>query len=398
MEGLPVKCGPALVGESMAFPGINDHDGPGLVFFDPATGGGRSLLASRPRRILRGKSEADWRAVEEILAQRSGARKLAQGFLAGAVAYDGAFEFGLYEEVTVGSDSEGTLLEEGPETVEPIDFRPLMGRRDYVSMVERAQRYIAAGDIYQVNLSYPFEADWKGDALAYYAALRRASPAPQACFLRLSDREVCSASPELFLRMRGRQIETRPIKGTRPRSEDSRRDSQLRRELESSPKEAAELIMITDLERNDLGRVCEFGSIAVPGLLRLERYRQVFHLVSHITGRLRPEVSQVAALRACFPGGSITGAPKIRAMEIIDELEPFARGLYTGALGFFGFNGESEFNIAIRTAVAAGDRFHFHVGAGIVADSIPEQEYEETLQKAAGLLAAATAMRRGPIS
>ncbi len=367
---------------------------PGLVFFDSATGQGRSLVARRPGRILRGKLAEDWPALEAVLAERSGARRLEEGFLAGAVAYDGTFEFGLYDEVAV-YEGAGERAAEWRAAGPPVQFRPLMQREDYVAMVERAQRYIAAGDIYQVNLSYPYEAEWQGDPLAFHAALRVASPAPRACFLRLSTSAICSASPELFLKMQDRVIETRPIKGTRPRASEAKQDRALSRELQSSAKEAAELTMITDLERSDLGQVCEFGSVQVPGLLELERYRQVFHLVSTVRGTLRREVSHVAALRACFPGGSITGAPKIRAMEIIAELEPFERGFYTGALGYFGFNGESRFGIAIRTAVATGDALRFHVGAGIVADSVPELEYEETQHKAAGLLAAAERMNEG---
>jgi anthranilate/para-aminobenzoate synthase component I len=166
--------------------------------------------------------------------------------------------------------------------------------------------------------------------------------------------------------------------------------------LITSPKEVAELVMITDLERNDLGRVCEYGSVRVSDLLRLERYEQVFHLVSTVEGMLRPEISHADAVAACFPGGSISGAPKKRALEIIAELEPSPRGIYTGAVGFFGFNGESRFNIAIRTAVVRGNEASFHVGAGIVADSVPEKEWQETLDKAAGILLAAS--RIEPVS
>lgn len=170
---------------------------------------------------------------------------------------------------------------------------------------------------------------------------------------------------------------------------DQKSDRISSRELETSAKEIAELIMITDLERNDLGRVCEYGSVCVPELLKLEAYEQVFHLVSMVVGELRSEVSHVAALRACFPGGSISGAPKKRALEIIHELEPFSRGLYTGAIGYFGYSGESQFSMTIRTAVFEEERAHFHVGAGIVADSDPSMEWEETHHKAAGLLLAA---------
>ena len=181
-------------------------------------------------------------------------------------------------------------------------------------------------------------------------------------------------------------MQTRPIKGTRPRSADPTRDAQLSYELQTSTKELAELVMITDLLRNDLGKVCEYGSVQTPELARLERYTHVHHLVSTVEGRLRPEISHLSALASCFPGGSITGAPKFRAMEIIDELEPVSRGAYTGALGYIGFNHESQLSIVIRTAVTHNGQAYFHAGAGIVADSDPEAEYQETLAKARGFL------------
>jgi anthranilate/para-aminobenzoate synthase component I len=205
----------------------------------------------------------------------------------------------------------------------------------------------------------------------------------------LGDETILSSSPECFLKICGRRISTRPIKGTRPRRQAATEDEQEASELRSSPKEIAELIMITDLERNDLGSVCEFGSVQTPSLLELQRYAQVFHLVSTVEGTLREEVSHVAAVAACFPGGSISGAPKKRALEIIRELETTPRGLFTGAIGYFGYNGESQFNIAIRTLVIRDGRAEFHVGAGITADSVPEKEWEETLHKAAGILKAA---------
>ena len=192
----------------------------------------------------------------------------------------------------------------------------------------------------------------------------------------------------MFLRLSGQHILTRPIKGTRPRSAEPTRDAQLTYELQTSPKEMSELVMITDLLRNDLGKVCEFGSVQVPELVRLERYPQVQHLVSTVEGRLRPEISHFAAFASCFPGGSITGAPKFRAMDIIDELEPVSRGAYTGALGYLGFNRESQVSILIRAAVCKEGRAYFQAGAGIVADSNPMSEYEETLAKARGFFQA----------
>ena len=261
-------------------------------------------------------------------------------------------------------------------------------RSQFLAAVQRARRYIRAGDIYQVSLSQQLAVDSPLGGWDLYRRLADVSPAPFAAFLDAGDFQLASSSPELFLRFSGTHVQSRPIKGTRPRAADPTRDAQLAYELQTSPKENAELVMITDLLRNDLGRVCEFGSVQVPDLLRLERFAQVQHLVSTVEGRLRPGLTHLQALAACFPGGSVTGAPKIRAMEIIDELEPVARGPYTGALGYLGFNRESQLSIVIRTAIHRAGTTRFHTGAGIVADSDPEAEYAETLAKARGFFAA----------
>ena len=269
-----------------------------------------------------------------------------------------------------------------------IKISSTLSRADFLTRVAKAQRYIRAGDIYQVNLAHRLSAVCPQSGWEFFQQLAAVSPAPFSAYLDCGEFQIASSSPELFLRLSGPHILTRPIKGTRPRSADPTRDAQLTYELQTSPKEMAELVMITDLLRNDLGRVCEYGSVQVPELVRLERYPQVQHLVSTIEGRLSANVPHFAAFAACFPGGSITGAPKIRAMEIIDELEPVTRGPYTGSLGYLGFNRESQLAIAIRTAICRGGHAWFHAGAGIVADSIPEAEYEETLAKAGGFLAA----------
>ena len=266
--------------------------------------------------------------------------------------------------------------------------RSNLTRAEFIAGVERAQRYIGAGDIYQVNLSHRLTAPSHFTGWEVFEKLSAISPVPFAAFLDCGDFEIASSSPEQFLRMSGAHIVTRPIKGTRPRAVDATRDAQLAYELQTSTKELAELVMITDLLRNDLGKVCEYGSVQTPDLARLEKFAQVQHLVSTVEGRLRNDVTHFAAFASCFPGGSITGAPKFRAMEIIDELEPVSRGPYCGAIGYLGFNRESQLNIAIRTAVCAAGKIHFNVGAGIVADSNPAAEYEETLAKAAGFLAA----------
>jgi aminodeoxychorismate synthase component I len=267
-------------------------------------------------------------------------------------------------------------------------FQTTLARPEFLSRVRRAQAYIRAGDIYQVNLSQRLEAPYAGSGWELFDRLSAVSPAPFAAYLDCRRFQLVSSSPELFLRLSGAHIQTRPIKGTRPRSSDPTRDAQLTYELQTSAKEMAELVMITDLLRNDLGKICEFGSVQVPELVRLERYPQVQHLVSTVEGRLRRDVTHFAALASSFPGGSITGAPKIRAMEIIDELEPVTRGPYTGVLGYLGFNRESQLSITIRAAICLEGRACFHAGAGIVADSDPAAEYEETLAKARGFFEA----------
>ena len=259
---------------------------------------------------------------------------------------------------------------------------------EYCAGVRRIIDFIWQGDIYQANLTHRLATATNLDGWALYQRLATASPAPFSAFMQCGDFQLASSSPEQFLQLSGSQVTTRPIKGTRPRGATPDLDARLGYELQSSEKERAELVMITDLLRNDLGRFCEYGSVIVPDLAKLERFAQVQHLVSTVTGRLRPGVTHLQALASSFPGGSITGAPKIRAMEIIDELEPVVRGPYTGCLGYLGFNRESQLNILIRTAVCREGKAWFHVGAGIVADSDPEAEYEETLNKAAGWLAA----------
>ena len=376
------------------------RDRPGLAYLDSSLAGkgSLSLVAAEPDLVLSGR---DWNLLEAELVRRSRPESgtgYPDGAAIGWISVDGAFHFAFHARVAVFLHDEGRWLERNdlPDLPEPrpplpcprIGFEPQISRRDFMGMVDRARGYIAAGDIYQVCLAHPFVARTDVAAWDFHEALRGCSPAPHAAYLSGGPLQIASASPECFLRLSGRRVVTRPIKGTRPRKSDAHGDRRSAADLISSPKEIAELVMITDLERNDLGQVCEFGSVVVSGLLRLEAYEQVFHLVSTVEGRLRPDVSHVQALRACFPGGSISGAPKKRALEIIRELEPFPRGIYTGAIGYFGFNGESQFSIAIRTAVFEAGRAHFHVGAGIVADSLPGQEWQETLDKASGLLVA----------
>ena len=271
-------------------------------------------------------------------------------------------------------------------TVEQVTLAGGFTHQEYVDAVEKARKYIIDGDIFEVNLSQRFEAKLTITPYELYRRLRQINPAPFACYLDFEEVSVVSASPERFLRVRGDWVETRPIKGTRPRGKTAVEDEVLANELMSSVKDRAENIMIVDLERNDLGRVCRFGTIKVTELAILETFPTVFHLTSTVEGKLREGKNCIDLLKATFPGGSITGAPKVRAMEIIDELEPTKRSVYTGNIGYLSFNGDLDLNIAIRTFLVKGSRAYFQVGGAVVYDSDPEAEYQETLDKGRALI------------
>lgn len=254
-------------------------------------------------------------------------------------------------------------------------------REEYMRSVEAIREYIARGHVYQVNMSQRFETGFQGDAFALFAKLFEVNPAPFFAFVQAGDHQIVCTSPERFVDLRGRKVETRPIKGTRPRGRTPQEDAILRRDLEESPKDDSELSMIVDLLRNDIGRACAAGSVHVVEHKRVEAYENVYHLVSVVEGELDDGRSAVDLLRATFPGGSITGCPKIRSMEVIDELEPVRRHVYTGSIGYLGFGGTMDLNIAIRTATISGGRLVYSVGGGVVYDSDPADEYEETLHK-----------------
>jgi para-aminobenzoate synthetase component 1 len=260
----------------------------------------------------------------------------------------------------------------------------------YRAAVERVREHIAAGDVYQVNLSQRFSVPYAGSPLAFYDRLRTASPAPFGACLFPDGFAVLSNSPERYLRIDGDRIETRPIKGTRPRGRGAEEDRRLAEELRTSVKDRAEHVMIVDLERNDLGRVCTYESVHVPEFEVVESYANVHHLVSTVAGRVHPSKGPVDCIRNSFPGGSITGAPKVRAMELIEELEPTTRGVYCGSVGYIDFSGRVDLSIAIRTALLKDGRLHFQVGGGIVHDSDPEEEYQETIVKAQAFLKVVT--------
>ncbi len=261
----------------------------------------------------------------------------------------------------------------------------------YTKAFNAIKRYIIEGDCYQVNLAQRFSAKARGNAWAAYNKLREISPAPFMAYMNFGYLQVLSGSPERFLQVVGNHVETRPIKGTRPRSEDAEQDQQFSDELQDSIKDRAENLMIVDLLRNDIGKSCETGSVKADQLFLLQSFANVHHLVSIVTGMLKPSKSVIDLLRGCFPGGSITGAPKLRSMQIIEELEPNRRGVYCGAIGYIGFDGNMDTNIAIRTVVYSKDEsgageINFYAGGGIVADSILEKEYAETLDKASSMM------------
>ena len=277
----------------------------------------------------------------------------------------------------------------------PLELVPNLSRSQFLGAVERCKEYVRAGDVIQVVLSQRFSGSLDVDPFDIYRALRTVNPSPYMFFLRFGDTLVVGASPEVLVRKEGDFAEVRPIAGTRPRGGDSEEDRRLAEALLADPKECAEHIMLVDLARNDLGRVCRTGTIEVSELMVIERYSHVMHIVSNVRGRLESNRDAFDVFRATFPAGTLSGAPKIRAMEIIEELEPCRREIYGGAIGYFSFSGNMDMAIAIRTLVVQGDRLHLQAGAGIVADSSPEAEYQETINKAQGVIKSIETARQG---
>jgi anthranilate synthase component 1 len=264
----------------------------------------------------------------------------------------------------------------------PLEFRSNYTREKFEEHVRAAKEHIAAGDIYQVVLSQRFEADVAADPFTVYRALRHVNPSPYMYFIRMGGVSVVGSSPEMLVRVEGSRVETHPIAGTRPRGRNAEEDMRLAEELKRNEKERAEHVMLVDLGRNDVGRVCAYGSVRVPQFMGLERFSHVMHLTSIVEGRLAEDRDRLDALVSCFPAGTVSGAPKVRAMQIIKELEPAGRGLYAGAVGYVDFAGNLDFCIAIRTIIMSGGKAYVQAGAGIVMDSNPAAEFEETKDKA----------------
>jgi anthranilate synthase component 1 len=282
------------------------------------------------------------------------------------------------------------ILKTGSDFESPSFTEPSVNtsQESYERAVLKTKEYIAQGDIFQAVISKRFDFRFTGDLIDFYNALRRINPSPYMYFYKSGTKQIIGSSPEMLARVENRVVETFPIAGTRPVSEDKVRNRQLARELLADPKERAEHVMLVDLARNDVGKISKFGSVRVPEFMKVKRYSHVQHIVSHVVADLKEDCDSYDALKAVFPAGTVSGAPKVRAMEIIEELEPTKRGPYAGALGYFSYNGNSDFAITIRTLFAHLNRAYIQAGAGIVADSIPEREWFETEQKAGALIKA----------
>ena len=293
--------------------------------------------------------------------------------------------------------SNGNRLPEVDRLIkQPDDFEALSYKQPKVNIakeyfekaVEKAKKYVASGDIFQVVLSKRYGFRVKGDLIEFYRALRRINPSPYMYFFKAGTKQIVGSSPEMLVRVDNRVVETFPIAGTRPNVENPVENRRLAKELLADPKERAEHVMLVDLARNDVGKISKFGSVSVPEFMEVHRYSHVQHIVSRVTGNLKEKCECYDALRAVFPAGTVSGAPKVRAMEIIEELEPSRRGPYAGAVGYFSYNGNADFAITIRTLFADKEKAYIQVGAGIVADSVPEREWFETDHKAEALMKA----------
>jgi anthranilate synthase component 1 len=313
---------------------------------------------------------------------------IANARITGDEDLESLYQFALARIEFVERELERALSKSAAQSSEPLEVSSNVSRGEFESMVRTAKEHIAAGDIYQVVLSQRFETAITTDPFTVYRALRHVNPSPYMYFLRVGDRSIVGSSPEMLVRVEGRRLETHPIAGTRPRGRTEEEDTRLAEELKRNEKERAEHVMLVDLGRNDLGRVSTYGTVRVPTYMTVERYSHVMHLVSIVEGKLDDRHDRLDALVACFPAGTVSGAPKVRAMEIISALENRRRGVYAGAVGYVDFAGNLDFCITIRTVVIENGRAYVQAGAGIVADSNPTAEYEETRDKARAVIRA----------
>jgi len=383
----PLELLKAALGERAEKPGPLPFAGGAIGYFAYDLGRRFERLPAVAEDDIRAPEMAvglyDWACVVDHVAR--------QAWLVGAGRDERTFDEweALIERLHPSEASESLPRVPPFAAVSPI--RSSYDSESYRRAFERVKAHIRAGDCYQINLTRRFEADVRGHSWPAYLELRRLSPAPFSAYLGLPELDVLSSSPERFLKVAGGRVETKPIKGTRPRSPDPARDAALAAELRASAKDRAENVMIVDLLRNDLGKACAPGSVQVEKLFAIESFANVHHLVSTVVGRLRSDRHALDLVRGAFPGGSITGAPKVRAMQIIEELEPQRRSVYCGCIGYVGFDGDLDLNIAIRTLVRCGDRLYAWAGGGVVADSRVDAEYQEGLDKASALLAVLSA-------
>jgi anthranilate synthase component I len=320
---------------------------------------------------------------------------IANARISGDEDLESLYQFACAKVEFVERELERALSKTVPPSGKPLEIASNVTREQFEGMVKTAKEYIAAGDIYQVVLSQRFEAAIDADPFTVYRALRHVNPSPYMYFLRVGERSIVGSSPEMLVRVEGRQVQTHPIAGTRPRGRNEEEDVRLGEELKRNEKERAEHVMLVDLGRNDIGRVAKYGTVRVPTYMTLERYSHVMHLVSIVEGKLDEQHDRLDALVACFPAGTVSGAPKVRAMEIIAELENRRRGVYAGAVGYLDFAGNLDFCITIRTVLIENGRAYVQAGAGIVADSNPTAEYEETKDKARAVLRALELAQNG---
>lgn len=396
----------------------------GLFFLDSSqksSDGRYSYLGFSPFKVLTGNNLDSLRKEFKHLRGAIRHGRFSSGAV-GHIDYDGRYCFGFYDQVLEFDHTARcvTINAPGAKNIKAIESvlnnlpavvtrkKPLnavfklksdFSKSSYIAAIKKALGHIRRGDIYQINLSRRIEASFKDgqapDPLELYTALRLLSPSPFAAYYEGDRETILSSSPERFLKMTERLVQVRPMKGTRPRGFSQKEDKRIKQDLLHDPKEIAELLMVTDLERNDLGRVCNFGSIKVKAMRQIEEYKTVFQATATIEGQLRKDCDAFDLLKAAFPSGSVTGCPKIEAMRVIESLEKSKRGAYTGALGYIDFNGDIDFSVLIRSLFVTPQQVVFHVGGGIVADSVPESEYDETCVKAKAMQEAIGAVCRG---
>jgi anthranilate synthase component 1 len=332
-----------------------------------------------------------WEKLPDTTLNDLGFPDLEMGIYQDGIVFDHKTNEAHYYYITENRMDEISELMKKKHEKTPLTSSPPqvnISKENFQKAVLKAKEYVASGDVFQVVPSKRFQINYKGDLISFYETLREINPSPYMYYLKMGERQVIGSSPEMLVRVENRVVETYPIAGTKPFTDDPAENKKLAEQLLADPKERAEHVMLVDLARNDLGKISEYGTVTVPEFMEVHQFSHVQHIVTRVTGKLRKDLDSFDALRAVFPAGTVSGAPKVRAMEIIDELEPTRRGPYAGAVGFFSYNGNADFAITIRTLVVNGSKAYIQAGGGIVADSVPETEWFETEHKASALLRA----------